>query len=521
MRFAVYLAALKNGDSTLKAVSMAKQATVNFDLKGNGRNGLREISSLYAFVRVGFQAIDGLYSASTQSAETKRRFAGALTMNILGGMVLTGAISSLIYNLFKGDDDDEDGWINDFAKLSTYERNSNFLIWTPDGVAKYPLGQEFRVFHGLGMDMLMYMHGKATATETATNFGKGLTSLIPYNPIESAVQGSWGSAMPDAVSPWAELAANRDWMGTRIYKENQDEDAPGYMKVRTNKRGEYYASEFMYRLSKALDKATGGDEAVKGWFSPNPDVAEHLVGGYLNGLLAQTLTVADGIINKDPKEFIPSAVWKSSDDIRQRTGGLNEVYYDVKKSTEKIKNRADRYEEAKDELKQELEKGLVDPETYNSSLKRINNSLNALDKSEYYTHKGVLSTISELEAQLKANKGDKPAQQRIETSINELKEYLAGGDTLKGYYGTRAKYVAKREAADDYRKWLKKQAEQNIQVEPDEAKYTDVIMIFEGPKGKKSFNSILEDIDKELEKNPDNEELRQQAIEIMNTIINP
>ena len=75
-----------------------------------------------------------------------------------------------------------------------------------------------------------------------------------------------------------------------------------------------------------------------------------------------------------------------------------------------------------------------------------------LIKSEYYTHKGVLSTISELEAQLKANKGDKPAQQRIETSINELKEYLAGGDTLKGYYGTRAKYVAKREAADDYRK---------------------------------------------------------------------
>ena len=521
MRFAVYLAALKNGDSTLKAVSMAKQATVNFDLKGNGRNGIREISSLYAFVRVGFQAIDGLYSASTQSAETKRRFAGAVTMNILGGMVLTGAISSLIYNMFKGDDDEEDGWINDFAKLSTYERNSNFLIWTPDGVAKYPLGQEFRVFHGLGMDMLMYMHGKATATETAINFGKGLTSLIPYNPIESAVQGSWGSAMPDVVSPWAELAANRDWMGTRIYKENQDKDAPGYMKVRTNKRGEYYASEFMYRLSKALDKATGGDEAVKGWFSPNPDVAEHLVGGYLNGLLAQTLTVADGIINKDPKEFIPSAVWKSSDDIRQRTGGLNEVYYDVKEATEKIKNRADRYEEAKDELKKEFEKGLIDEETYNSSIRRINNSLNALDKSEYYTHKGVLSTISELEAQLKANKGDKPAQQRIETSINELKEYLAGGDTLKGYYGTRAKYVAKREAADDYRKWLKKQAEQNIQVEPDEAKYTDVIMIFEGPKGKKSFNSILEDIDKELEKNPDNEELRQQAIEIMNTIINP
>jgi hypothetical protein len=74
----------------------------------------------------------------------------------------------------RGDDDDEE-WISELAKKSEYERNSNisFYTGTDGGFLKLPLSQEYRMFNGLAMDLLMWKNGKADAWTTAKNFTIG------------------------------------------------------------------------------------------------------------------------------------------------------------------------------------------------------------------------------------------------------------------------------------------------------------------------------------------------------------
>ncbi len=410
MRMAVYMSAIEKGYSPLRATSMAKEATVNFDRKGNGRNGLRELKAGYAFINVGFQAIDNLYTKSTKNKTTAMRAALAIAANVVSGSLIVAGLNSLLCTLFGWD---EDKWLEDFSNRSAFTRNSNFSIWTPDKIIDIPLGQEFRMYHGLGMDLLMMAHGKVTATETAVNVMKGFSSMLPYNPIESVAQGGLGSAFPDVVSPLTELyVSNKNWMGTQIVKANQPDYAPGYTKVRTNKQGEAYAPEMIIKGSKFLDNLTGGDGVEKGWLSPNPDAVNQVLGGYLAGIYEQPLTIAEGLLSEKDgsliKELTPKAIIKSTDDIHQRNTGVNEDYYKiidgVKENDWKIKA-----------LVKQAKKGEV-------SLTDFPKRIEPYNSYKQQLFGGIVKAIDKMQSKEAGAPTDQ--QDKIDSMVKQLKEFV-------------------------------------------------------------------------------------------------
>ncbi|MBP7249300.1 MAG: hypothetical protein KBA38_08905, partial [Negativicutes bacterium] len=509
MRFAVYVTAIEKGYSKLKATSMAKEATVNFDRKGNGRNGLRELKATTAFVNVGFQALDNIYSKSTKNTETKKRALLAIAANVLSGYFAVAALSAAVCALFGYA---EDKWAEDFAKLSSFERNSNFLIWTPWGIIKIPLGQEFRMYHGFGMDLMMMAHGKVSGTETAINMIKGLSSLIPSNPIESMV--TRGTTNPisaligtaDFLNPLSELSENKNWLGYSIYKLNQDEAAPGYTKIKTNKKGEPYAPELIIKFSKSLDSMTGGDGAKAGLISPNPDIVDHLLGGYFSGIYEQPLALAQGLLSEKEgsfiKELTPRAIWKEDSEIQSRDTGLNEKYYDAKDEAVKADKLVGRYEKAI-EL---LDKNNPDYETLK---KEYQSKIDKLQTDDLYNIQGTQKTISALEKSL--DEISPKEQVRTEKEISELKKNIVkinNGEKVdpKNYTEYISEYYGTVKKIEEYKAKRVLGGEKNAELEKLSGKFHPVTRKI------KSIPTLINLLEKDTKKNPSNREKNEAQI---------
>jgi len=504
MRVAIYITAIEKGYSSLKATSMAKEATVNFDRKGNGRNGLRELKATYAFINVGFQAIDNLYSKSTKNSETKRRFLISAAANILSAALGVAALNATLSVLFGWE---PDKWLEDFAKRSSFARNSNFTIWTPDKLIDIPLGQEFRMYHGLGMDLMMMAHGKVSVMETSMNMIKGLSSQLPYNPIESSLQGSWASAMPDFASPLAELAANKSWLGYGVYKQNQDEAAPGYTKIKTNKKGEPYAPEVMIKFSKWLNEGTGGDAAESGWLGfINPDIADHLLGGYFAGIYEQPLTLLEGALSDKEgsliKELTPRAILKNTADIQSRDTGLNEKYYKAKDEAEKVDKLIGRAEKAI-EL---LDKNRPD---YEAQKEKYQSKIDKLKTDDLYDIQGTQKTISALEKSL--DEISPKEQVKTEKEISELKKNIVkinNGEKVdpKNYTEYISEYYGTVKKVEEYKAKRVLGGEKDADLDKISGK------LYASPGKMKSIHSVITLLEKDTKKNPSNKEKNEAQI---------
>jgi hypothetical protein len=160
-----------------------------------------------------------------------------------------------------------------------------------------------------------------------------------------AIDGSWADMMPDALKPVFQLAANRNFTDSRIKNEWVDENKPGYLRVRTNKKGEPYAPAFLVKLMEGLDTAMGGDGVKKGLPGfgaelDNPDVINHLMRGYFGGLYtmtAQGLDIASKTIDLTKtgefklkvRETPLRTFYTSSDDLNISGTGLNSRYYKI------------------------------------------------------------------------------------------------------------------------------------------------------------------------------------------------
>ena len=97
----------------------------------------------------------------------------------------------------------------------------------------------------------------------------------------------------------------------------------------------------MIKLSKWLNEGTGGDAAEAGWLGfVNPDIADHLLGGYFAGIYEQPLTLLEATLSDKEgsliKELTPRAILKNTADIQSRDTGLNEKYYKAKDEAEKV-----------------------------------------------------------------------------------------------------------------------------------------------------------------------------------------
>lgn len=341
-RLSVYITSREQGRSITQSISDAKEVTVNFNRSGAGGYGAAWFRSLYLFVNAGIQALSN-FAKVAQKNKGK-------TALLISGYAMTGFLMPMLTALIGGDDG-----LDEYMKLSDWERQNNLCIYTGNGFIKIPLPHELRVFHAMGDNIYQASFGRKDITQTILDVILSFSDLIPANPM-GAIQGSWADIMPDATKPFFQLQANRSFTGSRIINEWADPNKPGYLRIRTNKKGEPYAPAFLVKLGQSLDDATGGDGVEKGLISFNPDEVNHILRGYFGGLYTigtQVLTIGDKIYElTDTGEFKMKiretplkTFYTSSDDLLTTSSGLNSKYYKISDNAQEIRRKIKGYQE--------------------------------------------------------------------------------------------------------------------------------------------------------------------------------
>ena len=282
IRFAAYRAAIKVGMTREQAAMIAREATVDFNRRGEAGALL---NALYAFFNAGVQG-----SVRTARALSNNPFkTGKLstTQAALLGMMTTAATLAAA-NAAMSDEDDDGKLFWD--KIPDYEKERNLIIMNPlDGktYTKIPMPYGFGFFPYL-----------ATRTMDAARRGDDLgavgldivtAGLGNFSPVQFGA-GNIPSSVARAVTPtmgkpFVELMLNENFMGKPIYNEPFD-------------KGQSYASvarfntpEGYKELSQFLNDISGGEGKLKGNLNAPAESFEYLTefafGGVTN--LAKSL----------------------------------------------------------------------------------------------------------------------------------------------------------------------------------------------------------------------------------------
>lgn len=409
-RLSVYVTSREVGKDIIQSISDAKEVTVNFNRGGSGRLGGNFFKNYYLFFNANIQALANHFKIWKGNPGRM----AALT----GAYALSGFIAPFLTALIGGDDGEEE-----YMKLSDWERQTNFSIYTGNGFIKIPIAHELRVYHTMGDLAYQWMMGYITSGDAAKKMTLSVSDLIPANPM-GATEASWAELSPDLPKPFVQLITNTSFMGTRIYdKYKVEQDIPGFRMVRTNKKGEAFAPEFLIRLAEDTHYITGGD-GTKGGLDFNPDKLNHIMRGYFGGLYTMSAQAANisskgiraietGEFKLKVRETPLKTFYASSDDLMERNSKLNAGYYDIKKESDQVRKWG------KDYIKR-AEKGEISIDELYKKLNEIN----------YYYYEGgsavgindFLKDINKMENMLKEVSPEE--QKYLEMEINRYKKDL-------------------------------------------------------------------------------------------------
>jgi len=257
MRMAVREAVLAAGYDETEANSAAKNATVNFDRKGEMTNFM---SAMYLFFNPNVQGTTNFIDAMVNGKHKAQGYA------VLGAM---GTLAGLLPLLQYGDGDDgDDAWdnIGTFYKYTgmIIRTGKESFIWIP-----VPYGPGF--INALGVAMYEKYRGKSTngkigmelASSFATHFSpvgnpveEGLTSIVPFEPMKMAVQ----------------MANNKTGLGGPIMPDNKfDPSMPDKLRKWRSTQGTIWD-----KTTEAMSEATGGTKSQAGAIDVSPETLKFL-----------------------------------------------------------------------------------------------------------------------------------------------------------------------------------------------------------------------------------------------------
>lgn len=285
-RLAMYDAMLKAGVPQYKAVEVARNATINFQKKGNYGS---MVDSLYLF-----------YNASVQGTANvmKTLLTTRAGLKMAGGIVLAGALLN-VYNNLMSDCGPEADPANCYDNIPDYEKERNMIIKIPGGrgFLKIPLAWGFNVFFNGGDQISQMIHGK-TNWQQATSF-LAKSAFNSFNPTGSVDQPVLQHISPTATDPVVQWFTNRDAFGRPIYNDFEYDRRPD------SQRGFASDSKNAKELAAWLNKQTGGNEKVKGKVDVSPGTLDWLYETFTGGtgqFMSQTIgSTRDAF---DPKEDV-------------------------------------------------------------------------------------------------------------------------------------------------------------------------------------------------------------------------
>ena len=306
-RFAAYAAARKMGLGITEATHRAKSITVNFNKRGTGNSPMYQfLSTLYLFFNANLQGV--ALTGKMFRDHPKRAAAWSI------GLILLQPLMTLLYTALAnpdGDDgDDEDETLQEkydrlpLKDVNPFLRRSNICIPLGEGkLIKVPLSPEMRALNGIGVTLSDMLMGRATSGDLALatidgalnsssiGLDASISSFTDAN--ELAERGENGAlytalrgAVPSALQPFGDIAANRDWSGRRIYGESvYHRGTPSYLYAdKTTPRWMTNAAAgWNTMLYGQGDKHIG--EVSTGLLSVNPSSVNYLAERYLGGIL--------------------------------------------------------------------------------------------------------------------------------------------------------------------------------------------------------------------------------------------
>lgn len=316
-RFAAYITAKESGKSIEEAVAAAKEVSVNFNRKGSAQpisldelDKLRDkngrplsipkkavaialsampaaMKQLYFFFNASIQALSSSAKLAIKSPGKAVAWAGMY-------MGMSMGLAAINYML-SGDDDEEE-----YLDLPDYLRHSTALIKVSDEYyLKWSLPQEMRPFYATADIILSKAMGNMPHKNIGKEIALAMAEWLPVNPF--GTEDPLLALVPDVGAPLAEIKANRNSFGGKIYddmsfkSEEVVKNIPAYRKG-TSKTGKIYVD-----LTELLNDLSGGDEVQKGAINLNPAIMEHLVEGYGGGIydFAKMMVSLPGLIASD------------------------------------------------------------------------------------------------------------------------------------------------------------------------------------------------------------------------------
>lgn len=386
-RFGVYMTSRQSGRTISRSISDAKEITVNFNRKGSGAWGARQLNFLYVFFNACMQAIS---NAGRLVKKHPGKSSAAMASFMASGFLLP--MVSVILTRLCGDDEDC------YWNLPEWVRRNNICLYVPftHQFLTIPIAHELRPFYAIGELSFSTMMGKETTEDAVV---KGVESFSGLMPIDYTGNGGDNvvNFSPTIVQPIVQAERNVDYFGKPIYKKTPwNESDPEWSKSYRGTNGFLVEASRMLSEAGATTDEFGVTSYPEHWYSGdvNPAIIEHLLESYTGGLgktvngMGKTISM---LWNEDTREIrnVPIArkFLQSSDEKAQEQRFTNEYfklrteYEDLQRYYGKLtKNAKGGALEAADNISKWLdsERGqrYVMLRSYMLQIKRLENAIN-------------------------------------------------------------------------------------------------------------------------------------------------
>lgn len=277
LRLGVFKAGVDAGLSDIKAASLAKNISVNFNRKG--QQGA-QIGALYAFFNASVQGSTRILETVFERTKDPLTVTSGyrLTSNgkrIITGGILLGALQASALAIMGFEDDEPPEFV----------KSRNLVLPAPGtekGHVAVPLPLGFNLLPTIGRlsaEMVAdFMRGRPL--NAITKGGHFLDAAMDmFNPLGSASSPTQ-MISPTIGDPLVALMENKDWTGKQIYRE----DISGLRRTPGHERAKDTATIWAIGISKMFNWATGGSDYVPGAFSPSPDAIDYLINQATGGI---------------------------------------------------------------------------------------------------------------------------------------------------------------------------------------------------------------------------------------------
>ena len=408
IRASTFWAAIKDGRPPDEAAVIARNVTVDFNQKGNLTQAF---GALYVFFGASVNSAHRLFTTIARRSPKERAA-------LLGGI----AGAALIVNLFNRlMDDDEDEEMPDYDTISTYKRDTNFILPMPAGLPGFfndekdtgylsmPLPLGYNLFWAMGQ-VMGDMIAKNVFERGGTGVFGGTTrvqqaALQAFNPIGGA--SLMTALSPTASTPIMELWANKNFMDRPIRQGDRPFEVPKPAHLQDPKS----TPEHWTTLSRGINSMLGGSDDVKGslkgFAGQNPlmysddedlkwDVSgsqmKHLFYGYLGGPGMIADTMFGGLLSSGQNIRNVGDIPVANRFMRATTYGstTREVFYDVRDA---VKNAEKAIKNAKN-ISPKIYQGVLRD---NKELVKMSGAISAFDKQK--------NKLNRLKKQVEGSKG--------------------------------------------------------------------------------------------------------------------